>query len=35
MIELSISCIEWGDLAASVSNTSSQTPAFVHRLKRL
>jgi hypothetical protein len=31
-MELSISCIDWGDLAAKVSNTFSQTPALAHRL---
>jgi hypothetical protein len=31
----SIRCREWGDLAASSSNTLSQTPCLAHRLKRL
>ena len=35
MIELSISAIEPGDLAARVSNTPTHTPARAHRLKRL
>ena len=35
MIELSISCSDCGDLAASASNTRSQMPAFAQRLKRL
>ena len=35
MIELSMKAIECGDLAASVSNTFTQTPALAQRLKRL
>lgn len=35
MIELSINCIDCGDLAANVSNIFNHTPAFAHRLKRL
>jgi hypothetical protein len=35
MMELSISAMECGDFAASVSKTLTQTPALAHRLKRL
>lgn len=35
MIELSMNAIEWGDLAAKVSKTCTQTPALAQRLKRL
>jgi len=35
MMELSIICIDCGDLAARVSKIESQTPAFAQRLYRL
>jgi hypothetical protein len=35
MMELSISAIEPGDLAAKVSKTATHTPARAQRLKRL
>ena len=35
MMELSISAIDPGDLAAKVSKTCTHTPARAHRLKRL
>ncbi len=35
MIELSMNAMEWGDLAARVSKTCTQTPALAQRLKRL
>ena len=35
MMELSISCSDCGDCAASASNIRSHTPAFAQRLKRL
>src|SRR5689334_12456324 len=35
MMDESIRAMEWGDFAASASNTLTQTPALAQRLKRL